>query len=62
MLRTGWELRRSIYGCLSLLVLREAHIFHSGMAGQRTRSSPWEIDRLEHSLATETHSHTLDNA
>lgn len=49
-----WELRRSIYGCLSLGVLREAHIFHSGITGQPSRSSSGDLERLE-SLVTEMH-------
>lgn len=38
---------------ISVLVLREAHIFHLGVAGQQARSSSWDLERLEDSLVTE---------
>ena len=34
---------------ISLLVLREAHIFHLGIAGQHTKSSSWDLERLKDS-------------
>jgi len=40
---------------ISLLVLREAHIFHLGIAGQQARSSSMDVKGLGDSLVTESH-------
>ena len=40
----------SIYGCLSLLVLREVHTLLLGIAGHQAESSSLGLERLEHGL------------